>query len=113
MHIRTLMVLIILGLTSLTATADFRTVMEVYEVELVYLRLPGSANGTLAFTECAECDTRTIRVTSATHYIVNGQGVELKDFRKAVIGVRNRHDTIVDVFHDLGSDTVTKVRVKL
>lgn len=87
--------------------------MEVYEVDLVFLRLPGSASGTLSFSDCAECDSQTIRVTPATRYVVNKRDVTLADFRRAVAGVVDRSDTIVDVFHDLESDTVIRVRVKL
>lgn len=112
MQIRQLLILTILGL-SFAAAADFRTVMEVYEVDLIYLRLPGTASGTLAFSECADCNTRTIRVSPATRYVVNGQTVALADFRKVVAGITDRRNTIVDVFHDLESDAVTTVRVKI
>ena len=113
MHIRTLLVLIILGLTSLSATADFRTVMEVYEVELVYLTLPASINGTLTFSDCEDCASQSIRATAATRYTVNGQNMPLADFRRVVAGITNRKLQIIDVFHDLESDTVTAVEVKL
>ncbi len=112
MHIRRLLVLTILGL-SLSAAADFRTIMEVHEVDLVYLRLPGTVSGTLTFSDCANCDTQTIRVTAATRYIVNSRDVMLADFRRAVAGIRNRSDQIIDVYHDLESDTVNEVAVKL
>jgi hypothetical protein len=87
--------------------------MEVHEVDLVLLRLPGTESGTLAFSDCADCDSLTIRVTPATRYTVNGRDVLLADFRRVVAGIRNREDQIIDVFHDLESDTVTRVRVKL
>ena len=112
MQIRRLLVLTILGL-SLTAAADFRTTMEVWEVELTYLRLPTSANGTLSFSDCTDCDGQTIRVTAATRYTVNGKDVMLADFRKTVAGIRNRADQIIDVYHDLESDTVIRVNVKI
>ncbi len=112
MQIRRLLVLTILGL-SLSAAADFRTTLEVYEVELTYLRLPGSANGTLSFSDCTDCKSQTIRATVATRYIVNGKDVSLVDFRRVVSGITNREDQIIDVFHDLESDTVTRIRVKL
>ncbi len=113
MHIRSLMVLIIFGLMSLSATADFRTTMEVWEVELIYLRLPGTESGTLTFSDCKECEPLTIRVTPATRYAVNGRRVVLADFRRALAGVTNRSDVIVDVFHQLDSNTVIAVEVKL
>ena len=111
MRIQRLLVLIILGL-SLTAAADFRTTMEVWEVELTYLRLPTSANGTLSFSDCTDCNAQTIRVTVATRYTVNGRDVMLADFRKTVAGIRNRSDQIIDVYHDLESDTVIRVNMK-
>ena len=111
MQIRRLLVLTILGL-SLSAAADFRTTMEVWEVELTYLRLPTSANGTLSFSDCTDCNAQTIRVTVATRYTLNGRDVMLADFRRAVSGIRNRTDQIIDVYHDLESDTVIRVNVK-
>ena len=112
-YIQRLVVLIILGLTSLSATADFRTTMEVHEVELMYLRLPGTVSGTLTFTDCEKCDSLTIRVTPATRYTVNGRDVELAEFRRIAAGITDRSYTVVDVFHDLESNTVLRVRVKL
>ncbi len=112
MQIRRLLVLTILGL-SLTAAADFRTIMEVHEVDLVYLRLPTSATGTLSFRDCTDWNAQTMRVTVATRYTVNGRDVMLADFRRAVSGIRNRSDQIIDVYHDLESDTVIRVNVKL
>ena len=112
MHIRRLLVLTILGL-SLTAAADFRTITEVHEVNLIFLRLPGTPSGTLSFAECADCDSQTIRVSPATHYVINGRTVSLADFRRAIGRIINRKDVIVDVSHHLESNTVTKVRVKL
>ncbi len=111
MQIRRLLVLTILGL-SLSAAADFKTTMEVWEVELTHLRLPTSANGTLTFSDCTDCNAQTIRVTAATRYTVNGRDVMLADFRRAVSGIRNRSDQIIDVYHDLESDTVIRVNVK-
>ena len=55
MQIRRLLVLTNLGL-SLTAAADFRTTMEVQEVEPVNLRLPTGANGTLSISDCTDAD---------------------------------------------------------
>lgn len=112
MQIRRLLVLTILGL-SLTAAADFRTTMEVHEVQLAYLRLPASVSGTLSFSDCTDCNAQTIRVTAATRYTVNGKDVILADFRRAVAGIRDREFTIIDVFHDLETNTVVRVRAKL
>jgi len=112
MHTQKLLVLIFLGL-SLTAAADFRTITEVHEVNLIFLRLPGTQSGTLSFADCADCDSQTIRVSPATRYVINGRTVSLADFKRAVAGITNRRDTDIDVFHHLESDTVTRVRVTL
>ncbi len=112
MHIRRLLVLTILGL-SLSAAADFRTTTEVWEVELINLRLPATEGGTLTFSDCADCNVLTLRATAATRYVVNKQDVSLADFRMAISRIRHRENVIVDVSHHLESNTVTKVRVKL
>lgn len=112
MRIRNLLVLAILGL-SYSAAADFRTVMEVHEVDLVNLRLPVTVNSTLAFSECRDCARRTLRASAATHYVLNGQTVTLAQFKNAIRGIANRNDVIVDVFHDLATDAAIRVRVKL
>jgi hypothetical protein len=96
MQIRRLLVLTILGL-SLTAAADFRTITEVHEVNLIFLRLPATSSGTLSFAGCADCDSQTIRVIPAT----------------PVASVTNREDTVINVSHHLESNTVTKVTAKL
>lgn len=110
MDIRRMLVLAILGL-SITAAADFRTITEVHEVNLVFLRLPGTPSGTLSFADCADCDSQTIRVSPATRYVVNGRTVSLADFKRAVARITDRGNTDVNVYHHLESDTVTKVRV--
>ncbi len=112
MQIRKLLVLVLLGL-SLTAAADFRTITEVHEVNLIFLRLPATSSGTLSFAGCADCDSQTIRVIPATRYLVNGRTVSLADFRRAVASVTNRQDTIINVSHHLESNTVTTVTAKL
>ncbi len=112
MRIRKLLVLVLLGL-SFAAVADFRTITEVYEIDLTNLRLPGTEGGTLAIKECDECDVQTLRVSAGTRYVLNHRDVTLVEFKKAISRVRNREDVIVDVAHHLESDSVTKVMVKL
>ena len=112
MHIRKLLVLVLLGL-SLAAAADFRTITEVHEVDLIDLRLPGTEGGTLAINECDDCEALTLRVSAGTRYVLNDRDVTLVEFKKAISRVTNRDDVIVDVAHHLESDSVTKVMVKL
>lgn len=112
MHIRRLLVLVLLGL-SITAAADFRTITEVWEVELVNLRLPATEGGTLTFSDCADCEWLTLRATAGTRYIVNNRDVTLADFKRAINGIANRKDVIVDVSQHIDTNTVTRVAVKL
>ena len=112
MHIRKLLGLVLLGL-SLAAAADFRTTTEVYEIDLINLRLPGTEGGTLALKECDDCETQTLRVSAGTRYVLNHRDVTLVEFKKAISRVTNREDVIVDVFHHLESNTATTVRVSL
>ncbi len=112
MHIRKLLVLVLLGL-SFAAAADFRTTTEVWEVELINLRLPASEGGTLALKDCNDCEVLSLRVSAGTRYVLNHRDVTLVEFKKAISRVTNREDVIVDVAHHLASDSVTKVMVKL
>ncbi len=112
MRIRKLLVLVLLGL-SFAAVADFRTITEVYEIDLTNLRLPGTEGGTLAIKECDECDVQTLRVSAGTRYVLNDRDVTLLQFKKAISRITNREDVVVDVAHHLESDSVTAVMVKL
>ncbi len=112
MHIRMLLVLVLLGL-SLSAAADFRTITEVYEVDLIDLRLPGTEGGTLSIKECDDCAAQILRVSTTARYVLNDRDVTLVEFKKAISRIRNREDVILDVFHHLQSNTVTAVMVSL
>ena len=112
MHIRKLLVLVLLGL-SLAAAADFRTITEVYEIDLPNLRLPGSENGTLTFRQCSDCEAQTLRVTSKTRYLINERDFALAAFKEQLKGVRNRRDQHVAVLHHLESNTIKAIKVWL
>ena len=113
MHIHRLLALVLLGLSLSATAADFRTVTEVYEIDLVNARMPATEGGTLAIKQCDDCDAQLLRATAATRYVLNKQNVTLAEFKNALISVTNRKDVIIDVFHHLESDTVTAVKVKL
>ena len=112
MHIQRLLVLAILGL-SLSAAADFRTITEAYEVELSDLRLPGNENGNLAFRQCSDCETETLRVTVKTRYLINDRDFALAEFKEQLKRVRNRKGQNVAVLHHLESDTIKAIEVWL
>ena len=112
MQIRKLLVLVLLGL-SLTAAADFTTITEVYEIDLIDLRLPGTEGGTLAIKECDDCEVQTLRVSGTARYVLNNRDVTLAEFKKAISLITNRKDVVIDVSHHLESNTITAVMVSL
>ncbi len=112
MRIGKLLVLVLLGL-SLVAAADFRTITEAYEVALNDLRLPGSENGTLTFTQCSDCEAQTLRVTSKTRYVINDRDFALAEFKEQLKRARKRKDQSVSVLHHLESNTIKAVKVWL
>ena len=112
MHIR-LLFASLLVLVSVSAVADFETIERAYEVSLSDLTVPVAATGTLLFKECSDCETRAIRMSDDTRFTVNGKQVELRIFRKAVFGVRDRRAIMVIVHHRLESDTITSLNVTL
>ena len=103
MKIRTLIALVLLGLS---AAAYSDVVSQAYEVSLNDFRAPATENGGIAFKECPDCERRIVRVTSGTRYAINGERVRLKDFRKAVTQADDRDEKTVTVLHHLESNTI-------
>lgn len=112
MHIRKLLILVLLGL-SLSAAADFTTITAAYEVPVSDLRLPGTVGGTLAFKQCSECETQTLRVTGQTRYVLNDQDLALVDFKEQIGDIGNPQDETVTVLHHLESNTITAIKARL
>jgi hypothetical protein len=112
MKLKVLMTAVLLVL-AMPAAAEFRTVQEAYEVALSDMRLPRGDGGTIAFKECDTCEYVRIRVGADISYRLNGKSVSLKQFRKALAGVKNREDQPVTVLHHLERNQVTAVRVNL
>ncbi len=94
---------------ALPAAAQFRTIQQAYEVELVNLRLPQSENGTLGFKTCEECAFVTKRLSEDTTWILNGKSMSLEKFRRGVARVAERSNRYVTVLHHLEKDRITKV----
>ncbi len=94
---------------ALPAAAQFRTIQQAYEVELVNLRLPQSESGTLGFKTCEECAFVTKRLSEDTTWILNGKSMSLKKFRLGVARVTERSNQYVTVLHHLEKDRITKV----
>jgi len=109
MHIRKLLALVLIGL-SLSATAQFTTIIEAYEVSVSDLRMPLNVGGTVTFKQCADCEAQTLLVTSRTRYVLNDRDLELTELKKRIAGAGN---AAASVMHDLESNTVSMIRIRL
>lgn len=112
MKIRLFVAALLLSL-ALPASADFKIISHAYEIGLSEFRAPATPSGGLAFKECAQCKTKSVRVTPSTQYVVNGRSVSLKEFKQATHEVRDRKAVAVIVLHHLESDTVVSVSVTI
>jgi len=112
MNIRSLLFAILLGL-SLPAAAEFQTVSLAHEVALSNFQVPASQNAGVIFRKCDNCDGRAVRVNVNTQYIINGQSVPLKEFRKRIFRIRNRTRETVTVLQHLESNTIVSVSVTI
>lgn len=110
---RLLLAITLIGVLFTTANADFRTVNRAYEAQLSGITLPVTENGSIGFRKCAECEPVTLSVTTRTTYHVNGENVSLQEFRRAVLQVRDRRGRVAIVKHDIESDVVTAVSIRL
>lgn len=102
-----------LSAVSFYASADFRTVTRAYEIALSDLRLPVTESGSVGVKNCAACESRSLRVTTSTRYLINSQDVDLREFRRQLLQIRNRSSKAVTVKHHLESDTVAAVSVSI
>lgn len=96
---------------ALPALADFRIVSNSYEVSLADVTVPPSQSSNLAFKECSDCDTRSIRLANDARFVLNGRTVRYDRFRSTVQQIRDRSKASVTVRHHLESNTVTAVSV--
>lgn len=111
--LKSLFLTLTLAALSCTALADMRTVTKAFEVGIGDFRAPGAANGTLAMRPCVGCDFETLRVTTQTRYTINGEVVTLNDFRLALQQTTSRSKSIIVVSHNVDTDTVKAVSVRL
>ena len=112
MNIKSILAALLLSL-ALPAAADFEVISLGREIALSNFRAPATQNSTLAFKECSECDTISVRVTSSTTYVLNDKQVKLEKFRQALQQVRDRDEVVVIVVHHLESDTAVSVLVTI
>ena len=97
----------------MSAAADFTTVELAYEIRLSNLNVPVSSSSALIFKTCGDCEFKNVRMTRDTRFVVNGENVGLKEFRKRVLQVRNRNEETIIVRHHLESDIITALQASL
>ncbi|MBT8091907.1 MAG: hypothetical protein KJN77_02655 [Gammaproteobacteria bacterium] len=98
---------------SVSALADFKTLARASEVKLSEFRLPASANGIATFKSCRSCDTEVVNVSEKTTYRLNDRNVSLPELRQALATVSNRDRTTVLIMHQLDSDLITQISIRL
>ncbi|MDH3339198.1 MAG: hypothetical protein OER22_09065 [Gammaproteobacteria bacterium] len=96
---------------ALTAAADFRTIVEGYEVALDNVRLPQTESGTIAFKKCSECPYETKRVAADATWEVNGAAMTLKDFRLRMSSLSEPGNRTITVGHHLEKDEIVRVTI--
>ena len=96
-----------------TAVAHGQVVSQAYEIELNDFSAPTTANSSVAFKECDDCEQMRVRVTETTRYSVNGDTVRLEDFKEAVTLATDPDEVSVVVLHHLESDTVVSIDVSI
>ncbi|HEX7080018.1 MAG TPA: hypothetical protein VF329_03290 [Gammaproteobacteria bacterium] len=91
----------------------FELVERSYELTLDTVTLPDSTAGTVIFRECDTCDPKSLRVTSATRYFLDGTELAFADFKQMVEALRADDDTIKGVYvhYDIETTNVTRIRV--
>lgn len=109
MQFHKLIAVILLAL-SFSATADFVTVTEAYEIDASNLTMPVNEVGTLKFKQCDDCEWQTVMVSGGTRYVLNGSNVSLNEFKSQIAG---ENDEIITVLHHLESNRITAVKVRL
>lgn len=113
------MILVVAGLVLVSSSAWAYRVLEQiedsYELPLMAVELPRSANGTVVFKVCEECRTTALRVTNETRYVANGAPVELEQLRELAAEVRTtaegRDRSAVYITYEIASLRVSRVRL--
>ena len=112
-------IIVVTGLVMASSSAwAYRVLDQIedsYELSLMVVELPASENGTVSFQACEECRTTSLRVTSATQYVANGQPVELSELREIAAELRatadGRDRAAAYINYEIASLRVTRVRL--
>ncbi len=107
MNIRTLILILTFAVCNI-AVADMTTIEEGIESSTSDIRLPGQSDGYLVLRSCSECDEITLSLSAGTQYLVNGESVEYKDFRR----MSRTKGNGLDIFYDPKSKAVTRMMLQ-
>ena len=112
MHMPKLFALVLMGL-SFSASADFTTITAAYEVRVSDMTMPLNEVGTLKFRQCAECELQTLLVNSSTVYVLDGNSLQLADFKDQLDSIEDPSTETATVLHHLESNIITGIKLKL
>lgn len=88
---------------------------DAYELMLGLVTMPAGETGSVQFRQCADCETKTVRVGLETTYTLNGQRMTFTDFRRAVSDIRatsgGNEMTAVYLYYDTKTGVVTRMVV--
>ncbi len=107
MNIRTLALILSLSAFCIAAT-QIVIVEQGIESSTSDLRLPENSNGYILVRSCSECVELTLSLSAGTRYLVNGEPVEYKDFRRLSRTPGNG----LDIFYDPESKSVTRMMLQ-
>ena len=110
MNIRIFVAALLVSL-SLSANADFKTLVEAYEVSLDRFQVPVTQNGIIQFSQCDDCEVISARLSTRTFFIVDGKYVDLQEFRKAAFSIRDKDAVAVIIATDVESNVIESIEI--
>ena len=110
MKFKVLIAAILLGL-ALPVAAEWKSPQESHEVRLSELRLPQNEVGTVGFKPCSDCAYKIKRVNSDTEWVLDGERMSLRKFKRNLRRISDREGTPVTVVENFEEQRVTRVSV--
>ena len=105
-------------LSPLEGAWAFRVLKEVensVELSLAELDLPTSVTGSVTFRTCNTCRATSLRVSTATKYLIDDSELPLEEFMRIaeeILDSDAAERTFTGVYYDLASAQVTRVIVR-
>lgn len=109
MNVRTVIAILIMGGT-VPAFGEYLVAINAVETSSSLVEIPNTPNSSFSFKSCKECDSISLRLTSATQFTVRGERIAFDNFRRAFKNLR-RDDEYVLVSYDVRQVTATSIRV--